>query len=72
MSVTAEEKTISENGEDKSGLAVYFTNGALQQLHELKEFFSAQSDLETVKLAISFLQRIKENETSKKDIPNKK
>lgn len=65
MSVTGEEKIIQENGEDKAGLAVYFTNGALQQLQELKAFFNAPTDLETVKIAISFLQQIKENKETK-------
>ncbi len=66
MSVTSEEKVICENGEDKQGVAVYFTNGALQQLQELKEFFKAPSDLDTVKIAISFLQQIKEQRESAK------
>lgn len=66
MSVTGEEKIIKENGEDKAGLAVYFTNGALQQLQELKGFFKSSTDLDTVKLAISFLQQIKESRESAK------
>lgn len=64
MSVTSEEKVIYENGENKDGVAVYFTNGALQQLQELKTFFNAPSDLDTIKIAISFLQQIKEQRES--------
>lgn len=72
MSVTSEEKIISENGEEKAGVAVYFTNGALQQLQELKSFFQAQSDLETVKIAISFLQQIKEQREATKKVESDK
>lgn len=73
MSLTGEEKKITENGEEKDGLAVYFTNGALQQLQELKAFFKVSNDLETVKVAISFLQQIKERqEREKKTDPDSK
>lgn len=68
MSVTSEPKIIKENGEDKAGLAVYFTNGALQQLEELKAFFNVSDNLETVKVAISFLQQIKEDREKNKKI----
>lgn len=72
MALTSEEKVICENGEDKQGVAVYFTNGALQQLQELKAFFHVSSDLETVKVAISFLQQIKEQRESLKKAPEVK
>ena len=72
MSVTSEEKTINENGENKAGLAVYFTNGAWQQLQELKAFFKTQTDLDAIKLGISFLQQVKESRESKKTDSDKK
>lgn len=48
-------------GEIKEGLEVLFTNGAKQQLTDLKDFFVQESELELLKLAISLLENIKED-----------
>jgi hypothetical protein len=51
---------IESDGSTKEALAFYFTNGAKEQLCELKNFFKQQDELEVVKLAISFLQKVRE------------
>ena len=66
MPVTGKDEIIKEEGQDKNAYTVSFTNGAKEQLDELQKFFDASNHTETVKLAISFLQRIKENEEEKK------
>lgn len=60
MSITQRNETIREDGRDKEALVVSFTNGAKQQLEELKNHFKASDLLEVVKLGVSFLQRLKE------------
>lgn len=65
MPIQSEEKKIDENGEQKDALAVTFTNGAKQQISELKDFFNQSSELELIKLAISVLQEAKESRTRK-------
>ena len=62
MPVSGQDKTINEDGRDKDGFSVNFTNGAKDQLEELKEYFKASNLTEVIKLGVSFLQRVKESE----------
>ena len=57
--------TKIENGEEKECLRLDFTNGALQQLEDLKAFIGAPETVEVIRTAIGLLQRIKDNETNK-------
>jgi len=56
------EDTVLDNGEASKKLVVEFTNGSLQQLEDLADFFDVKDDnpTEVVKLGISFLQNIKD------------
>ena len=65
MPVTGKNEKVQEEGQEKDAYSVSFTNGAKEQLDELQRFFKASDATETVKLAISFLQRIKETEEKK-------
>jgi len=67
MPVTGEEKKINENGIEKDAFILSFTNGAVGQLDELKSFFKKGDKLEIVKMAISFLQLMKEQDEKRKD-----
>jgi hypothetical protein len=70
------EELPKEDGTTIEKLHVEFTNGSLQQLRELGEFFDVKGEdpSEVVQLAISFLQNLKDrspapgkNSTSKKE-----
>lgn len=65
MAVNSEEKIIKEGAEEKKGFSVTFTNGTLQQLEELKDFFKKPDKLEVIKLGISILQQAKESQEKK-------
>lgn len=60
MVTTSEEKIIKEGEVEKQGFSVTFTNGTLQQLEELKDFFKTTDKLGVIKLGISVLQNAKE------------
>jgi len=66
MPITKNKATIQEGEENKEALTFAFTNGAKQQLEQLKEFFKKNDELEVLELAIGFLQKVKENEEQKK------
>lgn len=57
---------IDDDGVTRDALAFYFTNGAKDQIQELREFFKQETDLELIKLAISVLQKIKETNEAKR------
>lgn len=65
MPITSEKGKKNEEGIEKDSITFTFTNGAKDQLAELKEHFSQENELELIKLAISLLQKIKENEAKK-------
>jgi hypothetical protein len=50
------------DGSLKEALSFTFTNGAKEQLTELKTFFKQADELEVLKLAISSVQRFKEQQ----------
>lgn len=63
MPVTAQtEISKGNNGEEEEKLIVEFTNGALQQLKDLSQFYDAPSnDLsKTVQLGISMLELLRQ------------
>ena len=66
MSLTGKEQKVNEQGEEKDAFVVHFTNGALQQLEELTSFFEKEDKLETLEMAISFLQLVKNREKESK------
>ncbi len=69
MPVSGKNETIKEEGQDKQAFTVSFTNGAKEQIEELKKHFSASSELEIVKLGISILQNLKERDEKKANEP---
>lgn len=66
MPLTGEDKKIKEGGEDKDAFVISFTNGALDQLNDLKAFFKKGDNLEIIKMGISFLQLLKEDDEKAK------
>lgn len=56
------DKVTKDDGTQAEMLSVEFTNGSLEQLRDLGQFFNVQSTdpAEVVKLAISFLQNLKD------------
>lgn len=60
MPVTGKNEKVHEEGLEKDALVVSFTNGAKEQIEELKKHFNAPTELEVVKLGISLLQSLKE------------
>ena len=70
MPLSGENKKINEDGTDKEAFVVSFTNGAKEQIESLKQHFKAPDELEIIKLGISVLQRIKEQEDKKGQDPD--
>jgi hypothetical protein len=63
------EEVPKEDGSTSKKLHVEFTNGSLEQLEDLAKFFDVKGDpSEVVKLAISFLQNVKDRSTAQKDV----
>lgn len=60
MPINGTKNTINEEGQDKEAFVVTFTNGALQQLEDLRLHYSQPDLNEVIKLGISLLQQIKE------------
>ena len=52
--------------EDKKKYNITFSNGALQQIEDLKKFFEFKSNEEVIEAAISYLQRVKEKHNHNK------
>jgi hypothetical protein len=67
MPITSENTTVNEDGQEKNGLTFTFTNGAKEQLEELKKFFKSPTELDVIKLGISVLQNFKEKEEVSKE-----
>ncbi len=63
------EKEPKDDGSTREKLVVEFSNGSLQQLRDLAEFFKIENKdpYETINLAIGFLERIKENNQKSKE-----
>ncbi len=65
MSIKGSNKTIQEDGEQKDAFTVTFTNGAREQLLALTDHFEADGELDLVRNAIGFLQKLKEMDEEK-------
>lgn len=63
MPISAKE-SVEKNGEgiDSKKFVVTFTNGSIEQIEELKNYFKLEECLDVIKLGISFLQRLKDGE----------
>ncbi|HSX28288.1 MAG TPA: hypothetical protein VLF60_02455 [Candidatus Saccharimonadales bacterium] len=63
------EEESKDDGSTRQKLVVEFSNGSLQQLRDLAEFFKIEGKdpYETINLAIGFLEKIKENSEKSKD-----
>lgn len=63
------EEEPKDDGSTREKLIVEFSNGSLQQLRDLAEFFKIENKdpYETINLAIGFLEKIKENNQRSKD-----
>ena len=73
MPLTGRELKKNEEGIEKDCLEVSFTNGALEQLKELKAHFDLKDLTEVVSSGIGVLQRIKElNDKEKSENKEKK
>ena len=61
------EKKANKNGEKVDTLSIEFTNGSLEQLKELANYFNVDNDdpTEVVKLGISFMQNVKDRQDVK-------
>jgi hypothetical protein len=71
MPITHEDKTEKNaEGVDVRQYSVTFTNGSIEQLEELKSFFKLDNCLDVIKLGISFLQRLKDDEAKRKTPPS--
>lgn len=66
MSLTGENTKLQQEGESKPAFVANFTKGALQQLEELSAFFGKADHIDTIELAISFLQLVKNSEEEKR------
>ncbi|MEK7103532.1 MAG: hypothetical protein AAB870_04260 [Patescibacteria group bacterium] len=60
MPIISKIEKLAEDGIEKDAFVVSFTNGAKDQITDLKEFFEQKSEQELIELGISLLQRLKE------------
>jgi len=65
------EEVPKEDGSTSKKLHVEFTNGSLEQLQDLAEFFKTSSPSEIIELGISFMQNIKDRSTSQEQDKDK-
>lgn len=65
MPLTSQEKSIQEEGKDKKAFVVTFTNGAFDQLEELRQFMKATDKEALLRMAISVLEDFKDRQTKK-------
>lgn len=63
MPITNQKQTKNQE-EKEEEYSVAFSNGALKQLRDLKEYFRADDELTVIKLGISLLQKTKEGQIS--------
>lgn len=66
MPITGELKTIEDGGGKKDTFVLTFTNSALEQLQQLKDYFGLKDISDVITIGVSFLQRAKENEEKTK------
>lgn len=72
MPLKSEETKVIEEGRDKNAFVVTFTNGALEQLEELKAFLGVADKMDVIKMAVSVVQNIKDKgDRARSPDPNK-
>lgn len=69
MPIQGKQTTKKEDGVDKDAYTVAFTNGALEELENLKEKFKLESLEAVVKLSIALLGRLEESDEQKPNSP---
>jgi len=62
MPIEEQHRQIKKEGIEKEEFTISFTNGSLEQIRELRDFFKIDDDLTVIKLGISILQKTKEAE----------
>lgn len=71
MPATSNKVKVNEDGVEKDGLSFTFTNGAKEQLEELKAFFKVDTELDVLKTGISILANFKKEKEKEKDASKK-
>lgn len=66
MPVEHKTEMVGEGEDKKEVFSVSFTNGALEQLRELKKFFNAPDEVSVVKLGVSLMQKYIEDSVRNK------
>lgn len=66
MPIESEKKIENVDGIDKNKLVLAFSNGALEQLVDLKKHYNLSDEADVVKFGISTLQKFKEIEEKEK------
>lgn len=63
QSMPANSKTekVQEDGQEKDALVFTFTNGAKEQIEELKSFFKSETELDVLKTGIAILANFKKD-----------
>lgn len=66
MPIQGQQTTTNEDGVDKDAYTVAFTNGALEELEQLKEKMHLPDLEAVVKLSIALLRRLEESSDGSK------
>lgn len=64
MPLDSSRTTKIEDGQEKECLRIDFTNGALQQLEDLKSLVKSDDAVDVIRSAISLMQKIKDAEST--------
>ena len=65
MPISSTTTIVQEEDQNKNAVMISFTNGAKQQIEELKTYFNVPNEAEVVKLGISLLANLKKKEEEK-------
>ena len=71
MPVNSTNQRVQEDGKEKEALVFTFTNGAREQLEELKNFLKADTELDVLKIGISLLQNFKKAKEKEQNAKSK-
>lgn len=67
MPIISKNEKVQEDGQEKDALIFTFTNGAKDQLEELKTFFKSETELDVLKTGISILANFKKEKEKEKE-----
>lgn len=70
MPINSKNAKVQEDGQEKDALVFTFTNGAKEQLEELKSFFKVDNELDVIKSGISILANFKKEKEKKESEQN--